>query len=459
MDSDLLLRQNPWWSNVEAIDEEPRLKILKNMPLVWRPDFIEGINTKEDAVHILTGPRQVGKSTAVRLLIKELLLEKKINPRNILLYNCDILASPKEIVNTVLSFFDTIAPTGRKYVILDEVTAVPNWPNAIKWLIDNGHDKDCLYLLTGSSAINIKKSGEYMPGRRKKGKDIRLLPLCFKDYVKLIHPSLKTIDIKDTGIKDLQSYYNGVRLEFRNLPSLFDNYLLHGGFLKPINEIEQTGAISPETVEIYVSWIKGEVAKAGKREQVAKGILEKISLSLAAGLSYQGLSEYVDLGSHNTARSYLDFFIDSFIVEEVPFIEISQKKTAWRKNRKYYLADPFLIWISSLWTGGGDNIAGVIKQAMEQPARSGVIIENVILNHLKKSGYGPAYGEVRGQEIDFYLEKKDIGIEVKFQRKITPTDVAAVKMLKKGFCVSRDTLAEIDGTIAVPANLFCLCDI
>ena len=43
----------------------------------------------------------------------------------------------------------------------------------IKWLVDAGLLQDCRMILSGSSSVSLKKSGEFMPGRRKNGKDIQ----------------------------------------------------------------------------------------------------------------------------------------------------------------------------------------------------------------------------------------------------------------------------------------------
>jgi len=78
-------------------------------------------------------------------------------------------------------------------IVLDEISSVEKWPQAIKWLADNGFLKDSTLFLTGSSSVKLKKSGEFMPGRRGLGQDMIFLPVTFKEYLALngVNPEKK----------------------------------------------------------------------------------------------------------------------------------------------------------------------------------------------------------------------------------------------------------------------------
>lgn len=458
-DNQLILRQNSWWKDAKNIENDPRLLILKDQKLVWTPTAILGTDLESDAVHILTGPRQVGKSTTVRMLMRSLLLEKRIEPRNVLLFNCDILSSPKEIVDVVIHYLDNISAEGRKYIFLDKISSVDDWPDAVKWLVDQGHGRGCAFFLTGSSSIRLKKSGEFLPGRRGAGKDIVQMPLTFAEFAGLEHPGIETAGILDLSFQDISRLHEDIIIKSPDIEKLFLAFWRHGGFLKPMNDMARSGFISQETKEIYTGWVKSELAKDNKKEAMARGILEKICFSMGSGLSYQNLAQHVDLGSHNTARAYLDFFINSFMVDEVPFLEISQKKVSWRKSRKYYIPDPFLHLLFTSWTTGGDDLAALISDMAATPQGLGPFVENLVQSHIRHYTNDVFYGEHRGREIDFCIPAKNAGIEVKHQSKITPSDVAAPKFFKNPICVSQKTLAEIDGVKVIPAFLFCLCRI
>lgn len=67
-------------------------------------------------------------------------------------------------------------------MFIDEITSVRSWQKPIKNHADLGTFIDMFILLTGSSAIEIKRGYERMPGRRGGGFDEAILPMDFFDF-------------------------------------------------------------------------------------------------------------------------------------------------------------------------------------------------------------------------------------------------------------------------------------
>lgn len=80
---DLMVLQNPWWRSKDEIYKDDKVKAVlsKKSPLKY---FFEKKNK------VIIGPRQVGKTTYLKLCILDL-LEKGVDPRNILYFSCDLL--------------------------------------------------------------------------------------------------------------------------------------------------------------------------------------------------------------------------------------------------------------------------------------------------------------------------------------------------------------------------------
>ena len=53
----------------------------------------------------------------------------------------------------------------------------------------------------------------------------------------------------------------------------FERYLMHGGFLTAINDLEAHGRILPATFAVYGDWIRGDMLKRGKQERYLSAIL------------------------------------------------------------------------------------------------------------------------------------------------------------------------------------------
>ena len=81
-----LQRLNPWWKNKEAIESDFHIKKIKDSSISWHPKIIAEF---KQGIYSIRGPRQIGKTTWIKLTIRELL--KKNQPEVIMYFNCDIL--------------------------------------------------------------------------------------------------------------------------------------------------------------------------------------------------------------------------------------------------------------------------------------------------------------------------------------------------------------------------------
>jgi len=64
-----LERFNPWWIRSEGIEADPRWRAFKNSRLHWEPRLLRELDLNEEGVYTLRGPRQVGKTTLIKIWI------------------------------------------------------------------------------------------------------------------------------------------------------------------------------------------------------------------------------------------------------------------------------------------------------------------------------------------------------------------------------------------------------
>jgi hypothetical protein len=121
-----------------------------------------------DAVYTLRGPRQVGKTTLVKLIKK--LVDDGVEGRRIFYWTCDLEQGKKDLHSILNTYIDTTREihSDRLYIFLDEISTVKDWQNTIKYLFDLGKLDKTTSILTGSHSIDIKKASEKLPGRRGK---------------------------------------------------------------------------------------------------------------------------------------------------------------------------------------------------------------------------------------------------------------------------------------------------
>ena len=181
MDIRELLGQNPWWKNKGLIEHDYDILKWREKKYRWVPDMVKRIILEPFALHILTGPRQAGKTTALKLLIQKLLQDRE--PKSLFYFNCESLTDYRElqdVLDTYIRFKESNSIKG-SVILLDEVTLPKEWYRAIKSLIDKGTFSNDVLLITGSSSLAVKREVELFPGRRGSGRGRRSSGLKIKE--------------------------------------------------------------------------------------------------------------------------------------------------------------------------------------------------------------------------------------------------------------------------------------
>ncbi len=440
-----IYQQSPWLLDLEKINEDVHLKKLKKYKFIWRnKDFLE--YQFENGVYIVTGPRQIGKSTHLKMLIQE-----KINTNNtncFLYFNCDFLENKKDIVNLVEEYLYNFSSNNKNriYIILDEITSISDGILAIKYLIDNGKQENISYILSGSSTVNIKKTGEYLPGRRGKGFDFIFNPLSFKDLLEMKYDKLNL-----SSTQNLLKQFLEIK-EKINLKKELEIYMTCGGIPRVINEYEINKQIDEEIYNTYKDWIVSEIAKHGRKEYFAKSILLRIIKSIGSDLSYNSFIQDLSIGSHNTIHDYLDFLEQSFIVNIIYNFDFHQQKINYKKNKKIYLNDPFIYWTIDKWLNAKplqqfENLKNDIVKSQ--------IIENICFNHLKNLFQENLYFYKNKFEIDFI--NSDLSFEIKYRNNIAVNDFKNIFNFEgKKYIISKDKFEINKNYNIIPVELFLL---
>lgn len=137
------------------------------------------ISVEPFSLNFIFGPRQVGKTTAIKILIHKYLEFQ--DPRAIFYYSCDELTDYRELSEVLDNYISSRKAWGIKnsMIFLDEITFVNEWWRAIKSKIDSGELSGDVLTITGSVSMELMNQKEFFPGRRGKRKDYLLMPLTF----------------------------------------------------------------------------------------------------------------------------------------------------------------------------------------------------------------------------------------------------------------------------------------
>lgn len=460
-----LKSQNPWWGHPDFINQDYHIEILNRQPIKWRPKILSQFKLNSDNIYTLRGARQIGKTTSLKILIKEL-LEKGTEPANIFYYSCNNIDNYQDFISILDVYLDWLAETGNKkriYVFIDEVTFVKDWEKTIKYFVDLGKLKNTSMILTGSNAYDLKYGTERLPGRRGRDADLDKIfyPLGFSEFVGLMDEKIME-KFQDEKISALSSSYKFFQ---NDLQKMLNRYLLTGGFISAINDIEEKKKVELNKYSEYLNWTLGDLAKLGRRESVARSIAAEIIKTATSSLGWDTIAKKTAV-SHVTVSEYTEILELIFILKTIYQVDLNSGLLELKKNKKIYFTDPFVFWSFLGWVAGwGDYFKEAEAMLLDEQFKS-KFMEAVVFAHLLKYEKSFEFGNKiffhKGKkEIDFLFrqeKKKFLPIEVKYQNNIGEKDFAAIKNLnfKKGFVVTRDFIDLKSDFKFVPVELFLL---
>lgn len=483
-------QQNPWWKNRDKISDDKEIREFQAAKIKWVPRLKYTIKFDRDKIYTLRGPRQVGKTTLIKNLIKELLFQIE-DSKSIFYYTCDIIANEKELLEVINVYLKWASAFNldRKYIFLDEISSVKNWEKGLKNLIDTGILKNTSIILTGSHSIDIKHSIERLPGRRGEGNetlDKILLPMKFAEFAETINPTIKKL-FKDyllegelrrkiiLGLFDKQVDHvmNLLRIYQDELDRLFEQYLITGGVPRPINEFFSKNSIDNSTYEIYIRSLVGDLARWQIQERFAKQVIRSVSNKLTTAISWQSIAKETDIGSHNTVVKYIEILENSFVLSTLYQIDFTKKIVDYKKEKKIYFNDPFIFHSLRAWVSGQTDYFNSTLSYLDIPENKSKLVESVVENHLIRLMYTTHLSDVftpyehvfywkkKGKkiEVDFVIKSENdelLPIELKFQNKIQNADYRGLHSFKKGILISKNNYDVTGNYVTIPVSLFLL---
>ncbi|MBI5207680.1 MAG: ATP-binding protein [Candidatus Firestonebacteria bacterium] len=331
--------------------------------LFTRP-ILETINIKGKEIIDLVGPRRSGKSSVLKLIIKNL-------NSNFLYINFEdpffITYNNPEIIEEIISVFKEYFNPDLKYIFFDEIHEIKYWEKAIRKLRDGTKYK---IFITGSSSKLL--SGEISSLITGRHLSYRILPLSYEEF--LIFKKIKLKEKKDITLKD------------KKLLKEFDEYLKIGGFPEVVLTNNQ------ELLKNYFYDIiqKDIIMRYEIRE---KNILEKMAVYLLTNsgkiISRESLKEAFKL-SFVAVDSYLEYLKDAFLIFELPQFSYSLK----RQNKAFKK-------IYSVDTGLTNSVSFKFSEDI------GRALENIVFLELKKKEYELFYYKTKDNlEIDFLIKER-----------------------------------------------------
>jgi predicted AAA+ superfamily ATPase len=414
-----IIRFNPWWSTRGWEADDPHLRRLEASPVRLPAPQVDEIDLDRPAVHILRGPRQVGKSTDLKLLVRRA-LGAGAEPRRVVYLPLDLLEGqpPSALVESVNRALELAGGDEPRLILLDEVTAAGHWQMAVKALWDEGSIDRDVVLCTGSSAIDLAEGAiERLPGRRGPGRDILVMPQGFATFARALDetsPPGLGLTVGEIVSSDGQEALRKARVHLPSLQRALERYLRFGGLPAAVAEAASGRAEPSEEVQA-VLWnsIVKEVQRRGASVPAAQALLERMMRSLGAKVSWSKMAREmaVPLGGRRrggsgspdprTLQGYVELLAVNYFALVLYFWKQDSGSGDMAKDKKVYFGDPLLQTIAAERVGLRRNPHADVENAvalalyrryepMERSAENMVAPERL---HV--------WGTRRGGEIDF----------------------------------------------------------
>ena len=344
--------------------------------------------SKSFKVVMITGPRQVGKSTLFNKIIKP-------NRTKVTLDDTDVLALAKNDPNL---FFQTYQPP----LLIDEVQKAPELLTYIKKIVDNSDEKG-LFWLTGSQKFQLMKNvSESLTGR------VAVLDLQGLSQSEKIKDSKRPPFTPDINLRTKRPIWTAKKtFEFihkGSYPQLFDNITDWALYYKSykdtylLRDVKDIIKLEDETV--FTRFLK---ILASRTSQV---------------ISYADIARDADIAP-NTAKAWMNILQTLGIIYFLqPYFENNINKRLVKTPKLYFMDTGLCAHLCGL------NTAEMLMNSY----LSGAFIETYVVSEIIKSyihnGKTPNLYYLRTsnkEEIDIILEENGKIYPLEIKQTATPT--------------------------------------
>lgn len=323
----------------------------------------EQINKKlwRGKVIIIVGPRQVGKTTLLRMLTKD-------SDRRVLVWNCDepdVRRKLTEPSSTALGAETSEADL----ILIDEAQRVQNIGITLKLLVDNFPDKQVV--VTGSSAIELSNSiNEPLTGRK---------------YEYVMFPFSAEELIREFGATDERR--------------LLERRLLYGSYPEVVNH---PGEERETLTNLVSSYLYKDIFSFQdvRKPEIIEQLLQALALQVGSEVSFNELGRTLGLTSI-TVQRYIDLLEKSYVVFHLRSFS-RNVRSELKKSRKIYFYD----------NGVRNALLGDYKPLDLRNDIGGLWENYLISERMKHNAYNAFYGKSyfwrtqQQQEVD-YIEDYD----------------------------------------------------
>ncbi len=331
------------------------------MELINRPLYLQQLQKLRDrnAIKILVGARGVGKTSLLDIFAQDL-KDSGVNSKNIVRVDFDTINFQNLDATDLLAMLTAQIPkSGKTYLLLDEISQIKNWQEAIV-KVKKDFDAD-IYL---SSSVELAEIAAPTI-------TVNVLPLSFREF---------------------QDFYNFADDVSQN--ERFAMYLKFGGMPAVIKTLPDiSAAISILSNDFYASILRDVVSGSKITDfDLMIGLIKKIFVQVGKIQSYNKFSKMFEQNppAVRTVENYVDHLCAAHMLHSLSVTDLRRDNTL-KRLAKYYPVD---FGYSTLMIG---------EQEISQE-----ILENAVYAELLRRGYEVSAYRVKDSLV-FQVERGEAG--------------------------------------------------
>jgi len=374
-------------------------------------------------IQVILGPRQVGKTTMVLSLLKEINIPHQFA-------SADNVSSTNE--NWIGQLWETVRMRMKQQevpemlLVIDEIQKIPNWSEVIKqlWDEDSRNGLNLKIILLGSSRLLIQDGlSESLAGR------FETLHMMHWSYA----------EMKEAFGFSLEQFI------------YFGSYPGAASLIK--DELRWKNYVRDSLIETTIS---KDILMLTRVDKPA--LLKRL---FEIGCLYSGqivafnklLGDLQDAGNTTTLSHYLELLSDSGLLGRIDKFSGTQMRQRASKPK-------FQVYNTSLWSAQ-QSIS--FKDVTSDPKLWGRLVESAVgahlINHSLSQGIKVHYWREKNEEVDFIIEKDSelIALEVKSGKNQKTVGISSFKKLyqtKRTLLVGGDGLTIEEFLNIAPKDLF-----
>lgn len=334
---------------------------------------IRGFYHECELIKVLSGVRRCGKSSIMKMIINELLLEG-VPEKDILYFNLDrrpyIKITKPEQLDTLIE--ENYSPNRVQFLFIDEVQNVKDFETVINSWREEGNLSIFLtgsnsYLLSGELATKL--TGRYL--------EFNIMPLTLDEF------------------SEMKCFFGKVVPSESN--ELLNMYINEGGFpyaVKLDSFTDKRAYVQGLIDEIYKKDIQKRVTV--RNRSAFDSVMKYLINNFGATTSVKSITDELNKNGTNIKRETVNRYITALesakIIMPCERFDMKSKKSL-KGEKKYYLSD-----LSFYYALNTDNRINY-----------GPALENIVFNYAKSLDYTVSVGRIGKLECDFILRDTKSG--------------------------------------------------